>query len=198
MNRITVKNLTKSFGDKPLFSGVSFTLEPGFTCLYGPSGCGKTTLGRLISGLEKPDSGTVEGVEGLPAFLFQEHRLFPHASSLQNVACVSRDRNAVRDASELLLSLGFTEEDLNKKPSALSGGMKQRVALARLLLYARQSGNTVILDEPFRGLDPDTKQIAASLLKAALSDRIVLLITHDTADAALTEGRLLSFENILE
>jgi len=182
---IQFQSLRKAYGEQILFSDLNLTLDRGFLVFGGPSGCGKTTLCRIAAGLEKPDHGKVSGVTGRPAVLFQEPRLLPSLSAVDNVACVSKKKNGRNAASALLMLLGFSVADLSKKPPALSGGMQQRVALARLILFASEyEGNLVVLDEPFRGLDPETKKKAAELL-AGLADRAVLLITHDAADAAL-------------
>ena len=191
---IRISSLSKAFGDNRLFDHLSFTLSPGFYCLTGPSGCGKTTLGRLLIGLEKPDQGTVTGIIGNPVVLFQEPRLLPTLSALQNVACPSNRKEATRDAADLLGQLGFDDDDINKKPSELSGGMKQRVAIARALLFAAEHpGNFALLDEPFRGLDPAIKQTTAALLRDALAGRSVLVITHDEEDIQLLNGIRLTF-----
>lgn len=195
MSIITVTDLSKSFGGVTVFSDLNLMLKRGFTCLYGPSGCGKTTLGRILAGLERADGGSVQGLVDETTVLFQEPRLLSSVSALTNVSCVSERRDAAQAATDLLAALGFSQEDCQKKPSELSGGMQQRVAIARALLYAEERQSTfVLLDEPFRGLDGETKAQAASLLKQRLSDRIVLVITHDEEDAVLLAAAVISFE----
>jgi len=194
---ITVTDLKKSFGKAPIFEIPHLTLPQGITCLGGPSGCGKTTFARVLVGLERPDSGRVEGITADPVILFQEPRLLPSLSALKNVACVLGASDADAKATALLLLLGFRCEDLTKKPSELSGGMAQRTAIARALLFAEErGGNLVILDEPFRGLDPAMKETVAAELTARLADRHVLLITHDSTDAAMLACPALSFSDI--
>jgi NitT/TauT family transport system ATP-binding protein len=193
---ITLSGLTKSFGDNCLFTDLSCTLEEGIYCLQGPSGCGKTTLGRILAGLEQTDSGSVTGVIGLPVILFQEPRLLPAVSARKNVACVSRRKDALNGATALLRLLGFTSDDMDKKPDELSGGMQQRVAIARALLFAAENeGNFILLDEPFRGLDPATKENAALLIRE-ITHRVILVITHDESDVALLNGKTLSFPDL--
>ena len=194
---IFVKDLKKSYGDHLVIDLPYLTLPIGITCLGGPSGCGKTTLARLLSGLEAPDGGQIEGRIGHPTVLFQETRLLPALSAHHNVACVSKDRDALTTAADLLRALGFEKEDLRKKPSALSGGMRQRVAIARALLFAKErGGNLVILDEPFRGLDPERKVQTAVLLQTMLQDKAVLVITHEAEEAALLGGTYLDFPSL--
>jgi NitT/TauT family transport system ATP-binding protein len=196
---INVNSLTKSFGSHVLFETLCFSLSEGLHCLYGPSGCGKTTLGRILAGLESPDSGTVSGVRGTPVVLFQEPRLLPSLSAKRNVACVSRRKDASNVATDLLLSLGFEKEDLDKKPSELSGGMQQRVSLARALLFASETdGNFALLDEPFRGLDPATKEKAATLIARHLSSRTTLVVTHEEKDALLLQAKTLVFSDLID
>lgn len=196
---ITVTDLAKSFDKTPVFKIPSFSLPQGITCLGGPSGCGKTTFARVLSGLEKPDQGIVQGVSGTPVLLFQEPRLLPNLTARRNVACVVRRRDAIEKASLLLHRLGFTEADQKKKPDELSGGMAQRVAIARALLFAEdQGGNLVILDEPFHGLDPERKALVAAMISEHLVDRHVLLITHEEDDAALLSATYLFMPDITQ
>jgi len=193
---IQFQSLRKAYGEQILFSDLNLTLDRGFLVFGGPSGCGKTTLCRIAAGLEKPDHGKVSGVTGRPAVLFQEPRLLPSLSAVDNVACVSKKKNGRNAASALLMLLGFSVADLSKKPPALSGGMQQRVALARLILFASEyEGNLVVLDEPFRGLDPVTKEKAASLIRE-IPHRVVLVITHDESDADLLNGKSLLFSDL--
>lgn len=194
---IKISNLAKSFAKKTVFSHLDLELNEGFTCLYGPSGCGKTTLGRLIAGLEKGDCGDIEGVSGYPTVLFQESRLLPTLSAYENVKCVCRSDESAKLGKELLKRLFFTEEDMEKPPSELSGGMMRRAAIARAVVFAAEKGgNFVLLDEPFTGLDPETAKTAAEILKSYLSDKIVLVITHDEKERELFSGISVDFSSL--
>lgn len=151
---ITLNGITKRFGGKTVLDDLTATLPGGVICLSGASGCGKTTLAMIIAGLLKPDSGNIGGISGNVTVMFQEPRLFPAFSALENVACAAKGSSGEAEAEKLLLSLGLTADDIKKKPCELSGGMNQRVSLARAVLFHENSGgNTVILDEPFKGLD---------------------------------------------
>ncbi len=195
---ITVSSLTKSFGTHTLFRDLSFSLTEGIYCLSGPSGCGKTTLGRILAGLEPADRGVVSGRIGFPTVMFQEPRLLPSLSAQRNVSCVSKRKNGLENAEILLRLLGFSPEDLAKKPNELSGGMQQRVAMARALLFASENeSNFALLDEPFRGLDPVTKEKATHLIRESFSNRITLVITHEEKDALLLGGQSLTFSDWL-
>lgn len=192
---ITITGLTKRYGGKTVLDNLSCTLSGGIMCLGGASGCGKTTLAMIIAGLLRPDSGSIGGVFGNVTVMFQEPRLFPAFSALDNVACVIK--NGENEAKALLLTLGLTDEDIKKKPSELSGGMNQRVSLARAALFHKHSGgNTVILDEPFKGLDPASKSIAAELVKTKLTAENLLIITHDDSDADLLGGIKIDFTGL--
>ena len=176
-NSIVLNNITKSFGENAVIRNFSVKLPlDGVTVLRGPSGAGKTTLFRLLLGLEQPDAGEITGIQGLkPAAVFQEDRLLPWASALENVALVSD----VTTAETILTKLGL-EDSLHLLPRELSGGMQRRVAIARALVY---QGDVLFLDEPFTGLDEENKRIAAD---AILGQRIpVFVITHEDDEAEL-------------
>jgi ABC-type nitrate/sulfonate/bicarbonate transport system ATPase subunit len=174
---IKLQNISLNFGGRPVFTNVSLEIPTrGVTVFRGPSGAGKTTLFRLLLGLQKPDCGTIEGFPfKKPAVVFQEDRLLPWTSALENAALVSNPETAEQMISELGLC-----ENLCQLPRELSGGMRRRVALARALSYG---GDALFLDEPFTGLDEVNKEIAVrAILKA---DVPVYVITHDDAEAAL-------------
>ena len=196
---VQLENVRKSFSGKLLFEIFSLSLDMGFTCLTGASGCGKTTLGRIICGLEKADSGKILGVDGSSAVLFQESRLLPSLTAYGNVTAVCRTDEGKLLGRELLTRLLFTDEDMKKRPSELSGGMERRVAIVRAVVFAFENkGSFALLDEPFAGLDPDTRRIAADILKEFLSDRAVLVITHDEEECELLGGKTVEFSSLLE
>ena len=193
---IEITNLKKSFSKKPLFFIEELTLQTGFTIIRGPSGCGKTTLGRIIAGIEPYDSGKVNGASGNPTILFQESRLLPSVSALDNINVVCRSKKYTVTAKKLLNQLGFNDEDMKKRPSELSGGMMRRVAIVRAIVFAlERGGNFVLLDEPFTGLDPETRSTAASIIYEHLNNKHVLVITHDEDDTSLLNGRSIVFSD---
>ncbi len=196
---VKLENVKKSFSKKLLFEIPTLSLDTGFTCLIGASGCGKTTLGRIICGLEKADSGKIHGIEGESVVLFQESRLLPSLTAYGNVTAVCRTDEGKCLGRELLSRLLFTDEDINKRPHELSGGMERRVAIVRAVVFAHENkGSFALLDEPFTGLDPDTRRIAADVLKEYLSDRAVLVITHDGEECELLGGKTVEFLSLLE
>ena len=182
--KISLISLTKSFGDKTLFENLTVDFpEHGTVLVTGGSGVGKTTLLRIIAGLDKRYGGSVIGVtQGSLSYAFQEHRLFPDLTALENVALVFPDEKgseAIAAASEMLTRLGFTEAEQALYPSELSGGMKQRVSLARAFV---KKSELLILDEPFKELDPALVDRVADLIREASVDRLVLTVTHESLE----------------
>lgn len=178
---IRVSGLAKSFGSAILFRNLSFEISDGeHVALSAPSGVGKTTLLRILCGLETADEGTVEGIgPGDVSYLFQEPRLFPQLTALENVTCIHPvPAEAEQAARELLSSLGLSEA-LEKYPHELSGGMKQRVALARTLSADRP---VVFLDEPFTALDPELKDTVRAVVSEACRGKTLILVSHDPED----------------
>lgn len=179
---IEVKDVFKSFGDKIVLCGASLKADGGIAALMGESGSGKTTLLRVIASLEKADSGDVN-VTGKTAVSFAEPRLFDRFRVLDNVTCVMPKENGkaenekrAREFLRVLLPDG-TEK---LYPRELSSGMAARVSLARALAYGAEN---VLLDEPLRALDEETKKAVIALLKKELAGKSVLMITHDGGDA---------------
>ena len=170
-----VTDLTLSFGEKQVLDRFSLKIPQGVTVLSGPSGCGKTTLLRVIAGLEHPQSGQEEGnTPAETAFLFQEDRLFPWRTVEQHLTDIlPRSR---WDEVPRWIALAELEGEEHRRPAALSGGMRRRLALVRCLALG---GKLYLLDEPFTGMDPDTLQRAAALLRQHCACKPVLLATHD-------------------
>ncbi|MBQ8254140.1 MAG: ABC transporter ATP-binding protein [Clostridia bacterium] len=196
---VLLENVKKSFSGKLLFSIPQLSLDRGFTCLSGASGCGKTTLGRIICGLEKPDTGIISGVDGSSVVLFQESRLLPSLSAYDNAAVICRTDESKRLSRELLTRLFFTEDDMKKLPSELSGGMARRVSIVRALVFASENkGTFALLDEPFTGLDPETRKAASDLIKEHLSERAVLVISHDEEEHELLGGKTIAFSSLFD
>ena len=186
---VTFDKVRKAFDGKQVFSDFSYTLSlQGITALMGPSGCGKTTLLRLLCGLESPDSGTISGVPETYTFLFQENRLLPWASALENVALVSD----AETAKNILYKVGLAE-DLQALPSTLSGGMQRRVALARALAH---KSPLLLLDEPFKGLDADLCREMIALLRQEAQTRPIVFVTHSLQEAELARATVINLHTI--
>lgn len=194
---IKVENLCKRFGDYAAVDRVSFEVKPGeLVALLGPSGSGKSTILRMISGLEKPDSGgiylTGEDATSLPAqkravgFVFQHYALFKHMTVLQNIAFgleVRRcPRQEIKERVEELLKLVQLQAYARHYPAELSGGQRQRVALARALA---PKPKVLLLDEPFGALDAKVREELRNWIRR-LHDEVhvtSLFVTHDQTEA---------------
>lgn len=180
---IHVSGLSKSFGSTVLFEDLSFEIKEGeHVALSAPSGVGKTTLLRILCGLESADKGTVEGIgAGAVTYLFQEPRLFPQLTVLENVTCIHPvPSEAEASGRQILCELGLSEA-LHKYPQELSGGMKQRAALARTLSADRP---VVFLDEPFTALDPEMKETVRGVVSRFCRGKTLILVSHDPEDRA--------------
>lgn len=178
MKDLVLEHVEKRYGDKVVLRDFSARFPGGeCTCIMGPSGCGKTTLLRLILGLETPDGGQILGRSFPMAAVFQENRLFEDFSALSNVTAVC-PKGRRPEAARHLMALGLGES-LHAPVRTLSGGMKRRVAVARAVLAP---GEVLVLDEPFTGLDRDTKAAVLAYLKAHTQGRTLLLVTHDPAE----------------
>ena len=179
-----IKFVKKSLGDQLILNDISIDFpDVGCTVIMGESGCGKTTLLRILAGLEKADSGIVSGFgrENV-GMSFQEYRLFPTLSALENASLASPlSKEGAKEAATALLSrLGFTGADMRKKPSALSGGMRQRVSVARAILSEKP---ILLLDEPTKELDAEMRTTLLSLFKELSESRLLIIVTHVREDA---------------
>ena len=173
---LTIEHLTKQFGEKTLFRDLCLTVE-GPAVLWAPSGWGKTTLLRILMGLDTPTAGRVQGVSRAAA-VFQEDRLCPQLTALQNVTLVlpGSEKQYKEQIESDFQQFGMDTAALALPAARLSGGQKRRTALLRALWAP---SDTLLLDEPFTGMDPDTLAAAAALLRTRCGTEPVLLATHD-------------------
>ena len=188
---ILLTDVSLRYGDKLVFDRFSLALpDAGLVCVLGPSGCGKTSLLRLLAGLTQPDSGGVSGVESLvPSMVFQENRLLPWLTALENVSLVLDDGDA--EARRWLEQVELGGE-LDKLPGQLSGGMQRRIALARALAYG---GDYLLLDEPFSGLDSALAERMLDLIRKLYAGKLVVMITHDK-DISILADRVYEVDGI--
>ncbi len=174
---IEARHLQKSY-QKKVIDDLSFEIARGDTVLVtGESGAGKTTLMRLLLGLEKPDAGSVSNGLGKIAVVFQEDRLlerFDITANIRLVSKLSKDR-IYEEYSKLLPS-----ESFGKRVGSYSGGMKRRAAVLRALLC---DSAAVFLDEPFVGLDEESRQRTMEFVSENINGRALLLITHEKSEA---------------
>ncbi len=174
---INIESLGKHFGDKLIFSDITVTLpDRGVVRLLGDSGSGKTTLLRIIAGLDPDYSGKIFR-DGKVSFAFQEYRLFDSLTAKENVLAVKNHTNAedAENAADMLRKLRFEDADMDKYPSDLSGGMKQRVSVARALFAGR---DIILLDEPTKELDAELREILLGMISEASKSSLVILVSH--------------------
>ncbi|EHR69664.1 nitrate transport ATP-binding subunits C and D [Burkholderiales bacterium JOSHI_001] len=205
---LQVQGLGKRFGDAVVFDGVNFGVQQGeFVCIIGHSGCGKTTILNVLAGLESASEGHVfmDGREvvgpGLErGVVFQGHALMPWLTVRGNIAFAVRSKwpdwtaAQVNEQVQQYVALVGLAAAIDKKPSQLSGGMKQRVGIARA--FAIQP-RMLLLDEPFGALDALTRgTIQDELLRICAETRqTVFMITHDVDEAILLADRILLMSN---
>lgn len=215
MSAIRFDDVWKEYGDHIVLERITLDVEPrAFLALVGPSGCGKTTFLRMLLGEETPTRGRIL-IDGSPlspepdadrGVVFQRYSVFPHLTVLQNVL-LGRElqqarltgrlfgaarRAATEEAMTLLGEVGLTGQE-NKYPSALSGGMQQRLALAQAIM---RGPRILLLDEPFGALDPGIRADIHVLMKRLWNETelTVVMVTHDLSEAFRLATRVIAFE----
>ena len=193
MKDIILTGVSKSFDGKEVLKDVTLSFEAGKTvCIRGRSGIGKTTLLRIIAGLTAPDSGTVTGAPEKIAFVVQEERLCDDYSAAGNIRLVTG-----RSMPKELMLQHLTELELADSAflpvRSLSGGMRRRVAIARAICAGPE---LVLLDEPFKGLDPDLKLKVIEYIKRHTAGKTVICVTHDPAEAEQMGGRVVDLDGM--
>lgn len=176
---IVIENLNKSFEDKVVLSNFNANFkEKNITFIMGTSGVGKTTLIRILMSLEKADSGEIKGLSDKRiSAVFQDDSLCENLSVLLNIKLVCDNiRNLEIEEALKLLDL---EGCLYKRVKELSGGMKRRVAILRAMLY---DFDLLIMDEPFKGLDEETKNKVMSFVINRIKNKTAIIVTHDKED----------------
>jgi len=206
---LQVEKLAKAFqADKPVFADVSFAIDKGeFVCIIGHSGCGKTTILNVLAGLDTATSGhcfmdgrEIAGPSLERGVVFQSHALMPWLTVRQNIAFAVKSRwpdwsrTQINEHAEKFVALVGLSPAIDKKPSQLSGGMKQRVGIARA--FAIQP-KMLLLDEPFGALDALTRGTIQDELMGIVrkTQQTVFMITHDVDEAILLADRILLMSN---
>jgi nitrate/nitrite transport system ATP-binding protein len=206
---LKIEKLSKAYQTaKPVFADVSFTLERGeFVCVIGHSGCGKTTILNVLAGLDTASGGHVfmDGREVVGPSLdrgvvFQGHALMPWLTVRQNIAFAVKSRwpewsaAQVNEQVEKFVAMVGLSHAIDKKPSQLSGGMKQRVGIARAFSIQPKM---LLLDEPFGALDALTRGTIQDELMTIVrqTQQTVFMITHDVDEAILLADRILLMSN---
>ena len=189
---IELSNVSVAYGDELVLENVSLSAQKGEKiAIMGKSGSGKTTLINILAGLLPVKSGEIY-TEGKIAYVFQEARLLPWLSALENVLFVTQENEEnIAKAKEILKELDLGD-DYNKLPNELSGGMQQRVSIARALIFG---ADIIILDEPFSALDIAMKEKVILLIKKYCENSIIITITHDISDAKAISDKIYYIED---
>lgn len=177
---IRLENITVEFDKQTVIKNLSFEFEKGkLYGITGASGIGKTTLINTIAGTVRLKDGRITRNTEKIGYIFQDPRLFPHLTALENVTCVCPDEQKARYYLDLLL-----KDSENKYPHELSGGMKQRVSIARALAYEPE---LLLLDEPFKGLDEENKRNTVDTVLTFLKGKTAIMVSHDRDELALCD-----------
>ncbi|CDM70355.1 ABC transporter, ATP-binding protein [Clostridium bornimense] len=182
---IVLKKVCKSYNNEIILKDYDYVFkENQITYIKGKSGSGKTTLLRVLMGFESIDKGTIEGIDNKRiSTVFQEDRLCENLSVMANIKLVSSNLND-SNIEEALDKVGM-KDCKNKPAKELSGGMKRRAAILRALLY---EFDLLILDEPFKGLDINTKKSVINFIKQKIKDKTVIIVTHDMEELDYFNG----------
>lgn len=208
MESVEVKELSFAYEntDTLILKDLNMQIQEGdFVCLLGQSGCGKSTLLRLLAGLEKPTTGEIL-IDGKPikgaglerSVVFQDYGLFPWMTAGENIVLAMKQKFPKQKKSELktlakemLVKVGLDESVYGKLPKELSGGMKQRCAIARSFSI---NPPVLLMDEPFGALDAVTRarlqEMVLDLWKSDETKKIVFFVTHDVDEALLLANKI--------
>ncbi|HSH34738.1 ABC transporter ATP-binding protein [Schnuerera sp.] len=194
-----VKNITKYYNDLKVLENISIDFEPKkTTCILGPSGCGKTTLLNIIGGITDKDSGEIIGFQDKEmSFIFQEDRLIEWKNVEDNVRFVLKRKMYKKQIDTIIdkyLKLVNLEEYKYYYPRDLSGGMRQKISILRAFAY---QSKLLIMDEPFKSLDINSKQIVIEFFKELrkIEKRTCILVTHDIEEALDLSDKIVIFSD---
>jgi NitT/TauT family transport system ATP-binding protein len=191
-DKITVKNLSVNYGDLVVFDSFNTTFEKGkINVILGGSGVGKSTLICAMAGLVK-HTGDIEGIDGGISFIFQKERLIPSISVYKNLdlvlKSVFKDKEERKNRIDEMLAILEIEDCKNKKPTEISGGQAQRVAMARAFLYPSE---VILMDEPFKALDTTLRHRLLQWLFRLdeITEKTIILVTHAIDECLLSADK---------
>jgi NitT/TauT family transport system ATP-binding protein len=197
--KISIRNLDKFYGNEEVFKNFNMELcDESVNCIIGKSGCGKSTLLNIIAGLVEMQGGEINGVSLSDiSYVFQEDRLIEWLTVKENLEIALKkyfNEDIIDDKIDEILKLVGIYDIKNKYPNALSGGMRQRVNIARA--FGKPS-KVILMDEPFKSLDYKLKYTIIDEFMNLLTKqkRMVLLVTHDLDEAIYFQGNIIVFNN---
>jgi len=186
---IQLTGISKAYGEHMVLEDFSCEIEEGrVTCIMGPSGQGKTTLLRIIMGLEEPDAGQIAGLENLRfSAVFQENRLCDNLTAAANIRLISRKPLRTSTIIEAMKAVELPPECARQTVCEMSGGQKRRVSILRALMAEY---DVLFMDEPFKGLDMETKEEVMQYVKEQSRGKTVIMITHDESECVVMGGNI--------
>lgn len=186
---IVIKDLCKQYDGKPILQNFCCAWEDtDIICLMGKSGQGKTTLLRILAGLEQADSGSISGIRQKKiSMVFQENRLLSGFSVWENLCCVCHTQLQKDKILPMLGQMGLSAW-VHQPVELLSGGMQRRIAIARALLL---DFDILLMDEPFQGLDMQTKQTIIAMVKERTKNKFVCMSTHHAQEVEEIQGKII-------
>ncbi|MGJ0847662.1 NitT/TauT family transport system ATP-binding protein [Tissierella praeacuta DSM 18095] len=189
-----IKDINKKFNELKVLEDITIDFPKNkTTCILGPSGCGKTTLLNIIAGIIKKDSGEIIGFNKDISFVFQEDRLIEWKNIEENISFVLKgkmDKEQIKATIDKYLKLVKLEEYKYYYPKELSGGMRQKISILRAFAYPSK---LLIMDEPFKSLDINSKQILIDFFKELriIENRTCIIVTHDIEEALTLGDRII-------
>lgn len=189
-----IKDINKKFNELKVLENITIDFPKNkTTCILGPSGCGKTTLLNIIAGIIKKDSGEIIGFNKDISFVFQEDRLIEWKNIEENISFVLKgkiDKEQIKATIDKYLKLVKLEEYKYYYPRELSGGMRQKISILRAFAYPSK---LLIMDEPFKSLDINSKQILIDFFKELriIENRTCIIVTHDIEEALTLGDRII-------
>ena len=187
---IELSGVSKSYGTNRVLDHFDLSIEEGtINCIMGTSGRGKTTLVRIMMGLEFQDSGQITGLSHLrKSAIFQEDRLCENLSCMSNIQLVCQKRLKKDALINDMSAVGLQPDCFHQVVRTMSGGQRRRIAILRALAAEY---DILFMDEPFKGLDPETKNLVMFYTKQRTVGKTVIFVTHDETEYSLLGGRLI-------